>query len=248
MGHFRDVRMFEKKFPGNSLCRRSPTSSPSSLSLDLPIQLCTQPEWGRCRCRGNTVIIISVPILRHHHHFFTSTAAAAISLILPARWRCRRCWRLADKLCTVNWRAVTSSSCRCADWLAGRAGARETDTEGVRVIDLTRLRLRHALFCLVNRPHTVARLPSGWRAGLRRRRAWVQIAAASPSGNSLRQTVHTHRASVHRQRKLVTAVLTVARVTAGMAESNGSLPPGLWLTSPAGWLQRSSIDYLYLFL
>jgi len=30
-----------------------------------------------------------------------------------------------------------------------------------------------------------------------------------------------------KQRKLVTAVLTVARVTAGMAESNGSLPPGL---------------------
>jgi len=26
---------------------------------------------------------------------------------------------------------------------------------------------------------------------------WVQIAAATLSGNSLRQTVHTHRASVH---------------------------------------------------
>jgi len=28
----------------------------------------------------------------------------------------------------------------------------------------------------------------------------------------------------------------IARATAGLAESNGSLPPGLWLKSPAGWL------------
>ena len=35
------------------------------------------------------------------------------------------------------------------------------------------------------------------------------------SGNSLRQTVHTHRASVHQAAKLVTALLRVARVTAG---------------------------------
>ena len=34
------------------------------------------------------------------------------------------------------------------------------------------------------------------------------------------------------------APLRVARVTAGVAESNGSLRPGLWLTSPAGWLQK----------
>ena len=33
----------------------------------------------------------------------------------------------------------------------------------------------------------------------------------------------------------------VARVTAGQADSNGSLPPGLWLTSPAGWLPRTGI-------
>jgi len=38
-----------------------------------------------------------------------------------------------------------------------------------------------------------------------RRRAWVQIAAATLSGNSLRQTVHTHRASVHQAVKLVAA-------------------------------------------
>jgi len=64
-------------------------------------------------------------------------------------------------------------------------------------------------------------------AGLRRRRARVQIAAATLSGNSRRQTVHTHRASVRQAAKLVAALLRVARVTAGLAESNGSLPPGL---------------------
>ena len=65
------------------------------------------------------------------------------------------------------------------------------------------------------------------RAGLRRSRAWVQIAAATLSGNSLRQTVHTHCASVHQAAKLVAALLTVARVTAGLAESSSSLPSGL---------------------
>jgi len=52
--------------------------------------------------------------------------------------------------------------------------------------------------------------------------AWVQIAAATLSGNSLRQTVHTHRASVHQAAKLVAAFLRVAGVTAGLAESNSS--------------------------
>jgi len=50
---------------------------------------------------------------------------------------------------------------------------------------------------------------------------------ATLSGNSLRQTAHTHRASVHQAAKLVAALLMVAGVTAGLAESNGSLPPGL---------------------
>ena len=44
---------------------------------------------------------------------------------------------------------------------------------------------------------------------------------------SLRQTVYTRRASVHQAAKLVAALLRVARVTAGLAESNGSVPPGL---------------------
>ena len=55
----------------------------------------------------------------------------------------------------------------------------------------------------------------------------VQIAVATLSGNSLRQTVHTHCASVYQAAKLVAALLRVAGVTAGLAESNGSLPPGL---------------------
>ena len=57
--------------------------------------------------------------------------------------------------------------------------------------------------------------------------ARVQIAAAALSGNSLRQTAHTHRASVHQAAKLVAALLRVTRVTAGLTESIGSLPPGL---------------------
>jgi len=49
----------------------------------------------------------------------------------------------------------------------------------------------------------------------------------SLSGNSLRQTVHTRRASVHQAAKLVVALLRVVGVTTGLAESNGSLPLGL---------------------
>jgi len=42
-----------------------------------------------------------------------------------------------------------------------------------------------------------------------------------------RVTVYTHCASVHQAAKLVAALLRVAGVTAGLTESNGSLPPGL---------------------
>jgi len=45
-----------------------------------------------------------------------------------------------------------------------------------------------------------------------------QNAAATLSGNSLRQTVHTHCASVHQAAKLVAALLGIAGVTAGMAK------------------------------
>ena len=54
-----------------------------------------------------------------------------------------------------------------------------------------------------------------------------KIAGATLSSNSLRQTVYTHWTSVHQAAKLLAALLRVARVTAGLAESNGSLPPGL---------------------
>jgi len=64
-------------------------------------------------------------------------------------------------------------------------------------------------------------------SGCERRRARVQIAVATLSGNSLRQTVHTHCASVNQAAKLVAVILRVAGVTAGLAESNVSLPPGL---------------------
>jgi len=59
-----------------------------------------------------------------------------------------------------------------------------------------------------------------------RSRASIQTAAATLSGNS----VHIYRASVHQTAKFVAALLgglRDARVTAGLAESNGSLPPGL---------------------
>ena len=72
--------------------------------------------------------------------------------------------------------------------------------------------------------------------------ARVPIAAATLLGNSLRQTVHNHCASIYQAAKLVAALLRVSRVTAGLAESNASLPPGLWLTSPAGWLPRTGIS------
>ena len=58
-------------------------------------------------------------------------------------------------------------------------------------------------------------------------KARVQIAAATLSGNSFKQTVHTHCASVQQAAKLVAALLRVARVTAGLTESNRILPPGL---------------------
>jgi len=51
-------------------------------------------------------------------------------------------------------------------------------------------------------------------------------AVATLLGDSLRQTVHTHCAFVYQAAKLVAALLRVVGVTACLAESNGSLPPG----------------------
>jgi len=59
-----------------------------------------------------------------------------------------------------------------------------------------------------------------WLAlGTQAQKARVPIVAATLSGNSLRQTVHTHCASVHQGAKLAAALLR--------AENNGSLPPSL---------------------
>jgi len=77
----------------------------------------------------------------------------------------------------------------------------------------------HSLLCW---PHPRRKaesnsLVSGQRGGLRRRRSRVQIAAATLSGNSLRQTVYTRRASVHQSAKLVAALSEreVERICAG---------------------------------
>jgi len=60
---------------------------------------------------------------------------------------------------------------------------------------------------------------------------WTQAQNGSGSNRSRdavgMQTVHTHCASVHQAVKLAAALLRVAGVTTGLAERNGSLPPGL---------------------
>ena len=61
---------------------------------------------------------------------------------------------------------------------------------------------------------------------------WTQ-AQKGPGSNRSRdavgnnQTVYTHCAFVHQAAKLVAALLRVAGLTEGLAESNVSLPPGL---------------------
>jgi len=72
------------------------------------------------------------------------------------------------------------------------------------------------------------------------------------------ETVHTHRASVHQAANLVAALLRVARLTAGLAESNGSRiydsrhlqadcqAPG---SAPEPlYARQSSMGYLYVLL
>ena len=76
--------------------------------------------------------------------------------------------------------------------------------------------------CLVN--------DKGWLGS--RVVSMLDLGAEGPAFKSqlrrcLRQTAHTHRASVHQAVKLEAALLRVARVTVGLAESNGSLPLGL---------------------
>ena len=59
------------------------------------------------------------------------------------------------------------------------------------------------------------------------------------SGNSLRQTVHTHRASVHQAAKLIAALSRVAWVTAGLAKSNAA-----FMTHITGRLTAKNRDQL----
>ena len=75
--------------------------------------------------------------------------------------------------------------------------------------------------------------------------------------NSLRQTVHTHHASVYQTAKLVAALLRVAGITAGLAESNGSrVYDSRHLqadckeprSAPEFYAGQSSMGYLYRFL
>jgi len=85
-----------------------------------------------------------------------------------------------------------------------------------------------AATCLLRLRLSIAVSLAEWLAcSTQAQKARVQIAVATLSGNSLRQTVHTHCASVHQAAKLVAAFLRVAGVTAGLAEINGSLPLGL---------------------
>jgi len=48
-----------------------------------------------------------------------------------------------------------------------------------------------------------------------------------------------HKSCTKRRRKVTVAALNLPFP---LVESNGSLPPGLWLTSPAGWLPRTGIS------
>ena len=58
--------------------------------------------------------------------------------------------------------------------------------------------------------------------------AWKGLGSnRSRDGRVTVQTVHTHRASVHQAAKLVAVLIRVVGVTAGLAESNGSITPRL---------------------
>jgi len=73
-----------------------------------------------------------------------------------------------------------------------------------------------------------------------RTRAWVQNSQERRCRVTVLGKLFTPIVHVHQTAKLVAALLRVAMVTAGLAESNGSLPPVF--TSPAGWLPRTGIS------
>jgi len=109
---------------------------------------------------------------------------------------------------SINWQKAASSFLKS---VRSRAGAGTGPPSTTSFLGPTRVWLG-------------SRVAECWTQALK---AWVQIAVATLSGNSLRQTAHTHCASVHQATKLVAALLRIEGLTAGLAESNGSLPPGL---------------------
>ena len=98
--------------------------------------------------------------------------------------------------------------------------------------------------------HILIRVRHGWFSSrvlacfTQVQKARIQIAVARLSGNSLRQTAHTHCTSVHQAAKLVAALLRVAGVTAGLAESNGE-PTSRFMTYVTCRLTAKNRDQLW---
>ena len=119
-----------------------------------------------------------------------------------------RCGAACKLRCHRNTLGNNASRRSC-----GRAGNRQLSRLVANLVALARNReiadsggaYAHSVFGLPSRFCEIFLRFTGWLGsrvvsvlhGLRRRKAWVQIATATLSGNSLRQTVHTHRASVH---------------------------------------------------
>jgi len=85
-------------------------------------------------------------------------------------------------------------------------------------------------------------MTSGQRAGLRHRRPGFKSQPRRCRVTVLGKLFTPIVPLFTKHQKLVADFLRVARVTAGLAESNGSLPAGVWLTSSAGWLPRTGIS------
>ena len=70
-------------------------------------------------------------------------------------------------------------------------------------------------------------------------RSRVRLPTVALSGNDSGQVVHTHvplsPSSIIWYHQSAVMLSLAGKVTVGLVEGNGSLPPGIWL-SPAGWL------------
>ena len=80
-------------------------------------------------------------------------------------------------------------------------------------------------------------------------RTWDQQVAGSNPGRRAADCDSRQCATVTKQYNLVPAngrwCSAAGEVTVGLVESNGSLPPGLWHRSPAGWLPRTAVSKPY---